>query len=319
MTNSDQARLTNNKIFLSGSAGTGKTTIAVDRLRSLIDSGISGNSILVLAPQRSLLKPYQQLLRRADLPAGEQIEALTIGGLARRSIDLMWPLVAPTGKFTRPDQPPTFLTVETAQYYMQKVVEPLRAEKLFFDGVRVPGQRLYSQLLDNLNKAALVGFPYTEIGKRLISAWEGPAAQTMTFAQVQDCIQRFRDYCLANNLLDFSLQIELFAGLSKTAGFRDRLFKKYRHLIADNTEEDTPITHDLLRDWIPAADSALIIFDNEAGYRSFLGADPRSAYKLRSVCDRSIDMTCDSVISIVRSHTDWSLYADRGSAPKNDR
>ncbi len=298
MTNSDQARLTNNKIFLAGSAGTGKTTLAVDRLRALIDSGIGGDSILVIAPQRSLLKPYQQLLRRADLPAGEQIDAITIGGLARRSIDLMWPLVAPTAKFARPGQPPTFLTLETAQYYMEKVVEPLRTEKLYFDGVRVPGQRLYSQLLDNLNKAALVGFSFTDVGKRLINAWEGPSAQTMTFAQVQDCIQRFRDYCLANNLLDFSLQIELFVELSKTAGFRDRLFKKYRHLIVDNAEEDTPITHDLLRDWIPAADSAFIVFDNEAGYRSFLGADPRSAYALRSVCAQTIELTESHVMSI---------------------
>ncbi|HZY46137.1 MAG TPA: hypothetical protein VFF70_15470, partial [Anaerolineae bacterium] len=40
------------------------------------------------------------------------------------------------------------------------------------------------------------------------------------------------------------------------------------------------------------------IFDNEAGYRSFLGADPRSAYKLRSVCDRTIEMTESHVMSI---------------------
>lgn len=294
----DEVRANNNKIFLAGPAGSGKTTLAVDRLRALINSGLNGGSILVLAPQRSLLKTYQQLLRRADLPAGEQIDALTIGGLARRSIDLLWPLIANAAKFERPDQPPTFLTLETAQYYMEKVVAPLVSERLYFEGVRVPGQRLYSQLLDNLNKAALVGFSFAEVGKRLISAWEGPAAQTITFAQVQDCINRFRDYCRANNLLDFSLQIELFVELSKTAGFRDRLFQKYRHLIVDNVEEDTPITHDLLRAWIPAADSALIVFDDDAGYRSFLGADHRSAYALRSVCDQTIVLKESHVMSI---------------------
>ena len=283
--------------FLSGPAGSGKTTRAITHLRTLLEARIDGESILVLTPQRSLLRPYQQLLRQANLPAGEQVDALTIGGLARRSVDLMWPAIAAEVGFVAPNQPPTFLTLETAQYYMQKVVEPFIAEKLYFDGVRVPGQRLFSQLLDNLNKAALVGFPHTEVGKRLIAAWEGPAAQTITFAQVQDCINRFRDYCLANNLLDFSLQIEVFARLLQRDWFRDRLFKRYRHLIIDNVEEDTPITHDLLRDWIPQTDSALIIYDREAGYRSFLGADPRSAYALREVSDQYIELAESHVMS----------------------
>ena len=98
-------------------------------------------------------------------------------------------------------------------------------------------------------------------------------------------------------MLDFSLQIEVFARLFQRDWFRDRLFKRYRHLIVDNVEEDTPITHDLLRDWIPQTDSALIVYDREAGYRSFLGADPRSAYALRAVCDRHVELTESHVMS----------------------
>src|SRR5512135_3388372 len=251
MSQTDPILSTHNKIFLAGPAGSGKTSMAVDRLRVLINTGIEGNSILVLAPQRSLLRPYQQLLRHADLPANEQIDTLTLGGLARRTLDLMWPAIATDEKFALPNQPPTFLTLETAQYYMEKVVAPLISEKLYFDGVHVPGQRLYSQLIDNLNKAALVGFPYGDVSKKLINAWEGPTGQLIIFAQVQDCINRFRDYCKVNNLLDFSLQIELFANWLKQTESRDRLFKRYRHLIVDNIEEDNPVTHTLLLDWIP--------------------------------------------------------------------
>ncbi len=203
----------NRRVFLEGPAGSGKTTLAVSHLHDLISDGTRGESLLVLAPQRSLLRPYQVLLRQADLSAGEQAEALTIGGLARRSVDLMWPAIAVRASFAQPDKPPTFLTLETAQYYMEFVVRPFVTERFYFENVRVPPDRLYSQLLDNLNKAALVGFPYTEVGQRLIAAWEGPSAQTITFAQTQDCLNRFREYCLANNLLDFSLQLELFRDL----------------------------------------------------------------------------------------------------------
>ena len=285
------------RTFLIGPAGTGKTTEAVEYLRRLLQSGRQAEGVLVIAPQRSLLQPYQDVLRGADLPGGEEIETLTIGGLAKRSVDLLWPALAGEAGFTRPDRPPTFLTLETAQYYMERVVQPFIAERYYFEEVRLPHARIYSQLLDNLNKAALVGFPYTEVGQRLIRAWAGPPQQTTTFAQVQDCLNRFRAYCLEHNLLDFSLQIELFRGLLQHAWFRAKLYGRYRHLIVDNVEEDTPLAHELLRAWIPQAASALIVYDRDAGYRSFLGADARSGETLRSVCDEVVERRESRVMS----------------------
>jgi hypothetical protein len=263
----------------------------------LLQSGLQAEGILVIAPQRSLLKPYQDLLHRPDLPGGDEIEILTIGGLAKRSVDLLWPAIAREADFAKPDRPPTFLTLETAQYYMERVVQPFITERYYFEEVRLSHERIYSQLLDNLNKAAIVGFPYAEVGKRLIGAWAGPSQQTITFAQVQDCLNRFHAYCLEHNLLDFSLQIELFRDLLRHDWFCDRLYRRYRHLIVDNVEEDTPLTHDLLREWIPRTTSTLIVYDSDAGYRSFLGADARSADTLRSVCDEVVELHESHVMS----------------------
>lgn len=285
------------RTFLSGPAGSGKTTLAVEHLRRLLESG-GERRVLVIAPQRSLLAPYQASLRRPELPGGETVDLLTIGGLARRSIELTWPAIAPEFGFAHPNRWPSFLTLETGQYYMERVIRPFMAERFYFENVRLSDERIFSQLLDAMNKAALVGFPHTEIGARLHGAWDGPAAQSITFAQVQDCADRFRDFCLANNLLDFSLQIEVFRALMQRDWFRQQLFNRYQHLIADNVEEDAPITHDLLRDWLLHAQSALIVYDTEAGYRTFLGADARSAYELRSDCDQVIDLTESFVMSI---------------------
>jgi GTPase SAR1 family protein len=143
-------------IFLSGPAGAGKTTLAVQRMRALLAASAPGDSIIVFAPQRSLLRPYQDQLERADLPPGSRPWLLTIGGLARQTVDLFWPGVAGRAGFAHPNEPPVFLTLETAQYYMARVVEPLIKETGYFESVRLQHPRLYSQILDNLNKAALV-------------------------------------------------------------------------------------------------------------------------------------------------------------------
>jgi hypothetical protein len=278
----------NTHMFLEGPAGTGKTTAGAERLLLLLEKNICADSILVLVPLRTLAEPYYHLLRTPDLPSGSTVSVMTLNGLARRMISLFWPLVAGPARFAHPDERPVFLTLETAQYYMARVVKPALDEG-FFDSIRISRNRLYSQIIDNLNKAAVVGFPYHEIGARLKAAWAGDSAQAHVYNDAQTCASRFREHCLANNLLDFSLQIEIFRDhLWSLPLCREHLTRTYRHLIVDNLEEDTPVAHDLLREWLPEFDSALLIYDQYAGYRSFLGASPKSAYALKDLCSEQV-------------------------------
>jgi superfamily I DNA/RNA helicase len=271
-------------LFLEGPAGCGKTTAGVERLARLLDAGVPGQQILLLTPTRALAEPYQQLLRLPGLVPGGAVATATIGGLARRMCELFWPLVAQSAGFARPDLPPTFLTLETAQYYMAHLVRPLLDEG-YFDSVVINRNRLYSQIIDNLNKAAMAGYPHGEIGERLRAAWVGEQAQLRIYADAQACASRFREFCLAHNLLDFSLQVELFTRhLWPDPICRGYLQRNYRHLIADNIEENPPVAHDLLAEWLPDFESALLIYDHAAGYRLFLGADPGRAYELRELC-----------------------------------
>ena len=103
---------------------------------------------------------------------------------------------------------------------------------------------------------------------------------------MQDCANRFRAFCLEHNLLEFSLQMEVFIKhLWKLPACRDHLVGRYRHLIAENVEEDNAAAQDILREWLPRFESALVIYDSDAGYRRFLGADPDNGYTLRAACD----------------------------------
>ena len=276
------------KIFLEGEAGSGKTTAAVERMLFLMSSGVPGNSILVFVPQLTLGTPYFDVLSTPGVVAGGIPTILTIGGLAQRMVDLFWPSIAREAGFSRPNSPPTFLNLETAQYFMAHLVRPLLEEGLF-SSVVIDRNRIYSQIIDNLNKAAVVGFPYQEIGQRLKSAWSGEPGQSRVYQDAQSCASLFREYCLQHNLLDFSLQIEVFwYHLCKSSLCKDYLYTTYKHLIIENAEEDVPVTHDLLAEWIPVAESALVIYDSDAGYRRFLGADPLGASRLKQHCPEAV-------------------------------
>ena len=278
------------KIFVSGPFGTGKTSAGVERMRFLLSQGVPADSILMLAPQRTMQEPFLDLLYSPERAAGGEVTSATMGGLARRMVDLFWPLAAEAAGFSNPDQPPIFLSLETAQYYMAHIVRPL-LDQGYFESVTMDRNRLYSQILDNLNKAAVTGFSYTQIAERLDAAYYGDPAQRRVYADAQDCATRFREYCLQHNLLDFSLVMEVFAEiLWNTPQVRDYLTRTYRHLIYDNVEEDNARSHDMIRDWLPDFDSALLLFDPSGGFRYFLGADIRTGGSLVQLCVAQIDM-----------------------------
>ena len=308
-------------VFLEGPAGAGKTTAGVERMLHLMSQGVRADTILVFLPQRNLALPYYQALRNPGLVAGGTVDVLTLGGLAQKMVELFWPLVAEQAGFAHPDQPPTFLNLETAQYFMARVVEPL-TDQGYFDSVTIDRNRLYSQVVDNLNKAAVVGFPHTELGARLQGAWIGEVSQAHLYADAQEAATRFRAYCLEHNLLDFSLRVEVFLDqIWSVPVCRDYLAKTYRHLIFDNLEEDTPVTHDLITEWLPQLQSALLIYDWDGGFRVFLGADPVSGYQLKNQCQQQFIFSESFVTSpglealSASLKESLSLAADRTDSP----
>lgn len=278
------------KTWVEGVAGTGKTTVGVQRLGHLLKNKTNANSITVMLPQLTLATPYTDLLDQPNIPAGGQVHITTLGGIARRAVGLFWSLLGNDSPFADRDKKPVFLSLETAQYFMARVVGAEIDKQGYFDTITVERGRIYSQIMDNLNKAALIdSFDFSEIGERLIDAWTGDHEQVRMYDDAQACMMLFRQYCYANSLLDFSLQIEIFKRLWTHAPVKKWLFDQCRYIIADNVEEDNPFGHKILAEMVEQAQGALILYDSHAGYRQFLGSDAVDAVDtLKPLCENQI-------------------------------
>jgi hypothetical protein len=294
-------------IFLEGPAGSGKTTTGVMRLLEMVNQGVPAGSFLIIAPQRSLADPYLKAIESPDFPTGSPPAIFTISGLAQRMIDLFWPVISPSAGFRNPSSPPKFLTLETAQYFMARIVNPM-INTGAFESLTIDPNRLFSQLLDNLNKAAVVGFSHETISERLKSAWMGDPGQLHIFDQTQVAVNNFRTFCLESNLLDFSLQIEIFHNhLWPSTLIKSYLRSLYKHLIFENLEEDVPVTHDLIAEWLPDFESSLLLFDQGGGFRTFMGADPQSGLPLKSSCQTHFVFSENFTLSKQLSNLDEAL------------
>jgi len=182
--------------------------------------------------------------------------------------------------------------METAQYFLKQICQPF-LDKGYFLEIHINQARLFSQILDTMNKAALVGYPLTETADRLKDAWKGEAIRQSHYEQAQECALAFRRFCLENNLLDFSLQIEIFrdAMADIESHQKESFFQNFQFLIADNLEEDVPVLHDLILSLNKEIPSMLLIKDQNAGFRSFLGADPISVDRLKRICPYYFEFT----------------------------
>src|SRR5262249_43147204 len=143
-------------------------------------------------------------------PLGD-VSIRTLGGLAKEVVSKYWPLVAEEAGFPDPHTEPRFLTIETSQYAMSDFVNGA-VERGEFDSVSVSPQQIARQIVDNLGKAAIMDVAYESIPQLLSAAWgtERPRKRILTYEAAGRVAAEFRRYCVANQLLDYSLQVELF-------------------------------------------------------------------------------------------------------------
>lgn len=283
------------KLYLVGPAGAGKTTRLVEQMVALIGDNVRPDRILVLVPQRAQAKAFRAALAnvRGPYKARGEPDITTFYGLAQQHVSLFFPLIAERAGFAMPHREPVMMNVEAAQYFLDRILTPRIAD---FDELKLYRPRLLGQILDSMNKAAECGFGLDEISLRLGAAWSGEQQRLVSYRRAQEVALSFRQYCLQHNLLDFSLQIETYAQhLLKAPSYRDYITARYRHVLADNVEENPPVMHDLLAELLATCDTATLAEDDPGGYRIFLGADVQSARELRA--------RCDAVETLEHSHT----------------
>ncbi|MEM6336440.1 MAG: UvrD-helicase domain-containing protein [Bacteroidota bacterium] len=272
--------------FVEGPTGAGKSALAAERVRFLVDHGAPPHQVLILVAERSHARRYRAALDQSA--SAGPVHVSTFYGLATRAVEEFWPHIALSAGFGQPDRAPTFLHYETAQFALSEVVKPLLDQGYFAD-LSIRPQRLLSELLDNLNKAALNGYDFSQTSERLRAAWQGDQTRLVQFEHVHECIATFRAFALERNLLDFSLALETFhKHLVHNDTYWAYFMRRYRHLVFDNIEESVPVAQDFARRFAEAGDSTLLLYDWNAGYRVFLGVDAEGAYSLRSSCETQV-------------------------------
>jgi len=285
--------------FLFGPAGSGKTTSIRHRFRHLVHSGNNPYNILVLLAEHDHVTPFEERFRQQEVGPYSDLSIYTYSGLARQMIDLFWPLIARPAGFDRPHHPPKFLSYDLAQLLMAKLVAPHLDEGAFAT-LTIRRQQIISQILDTLNRAAFNGLSLEQALDRQLTTWAGSISSRLPLQDAALVARKFRQYCYEQNLLDLSLVIRVFESqLALHSRFRDYFSERYRHLLVDNLEEQTPSGQAFISSLMESMESVSLAYDRYGGYKRFLSADPEGALELRHQCDEVIEFS-NSLVSNIR-------------------
>ncbi|MEW5985724.1 MAG: hypothetical protein AB1791_03735 [Chloroflexota bacterium] len=281
----------NETSFLLGPAGTGKSTVLYHRLLRLLQEGEPAYTLLGLVAEPEQRPGFLDALHQSGLGPYAELKITTYNRLAQEMVSLFWPLVARPAGFSRPYQPPTFLSYDLAQLLMWRIVTPM-VEEGAFARLRLRPQQIVSQLLDTLNRAALNGLTLDEAITRQINAWAGEPDHLRHLEDAATAARRFRQFCLENSLVDLSLNVQVFdTQLVRHPEFYAYFQERYRHLLVDNVEEQTPAGQNFVASLMNATQTTAIAYDMGGGYKRFLAADPLGANRFRALCRHVFDFS----------------------------
>lgn len=286
-------------LYIAGPFGAGKSTLALERVQWLLgEGGASGDQVIVIVPQAINFAFYREVLASSTSRPGPPVDVTTVASLARRSVEFYWPQFSAAAGFAHPALEPTYLNVEAVQYHLGRLVDEA-LDRRDFEGLAITRQRIILQLVNTLSRAALYDLTLVEAYDRLDTLPGGARSKPhlLALGAARAVTLAFRELCLEQSLVDFSLLIELFRRhiLGDPARCKQVLGAR-RHLVADNMEEDHPVTHALIRAWAPHLSSLLVAVDEDASYRRMLGADNAGAERLADLCKRVVRLPTSHIL-----------------------
>jgi hypothetical protein len=167
---------------------------------------------------------------------------------------------------------------------MWDVITPMLNEGAFAD-LRLRPQQIVSQLLDTLNRAALNGLSLEDAIYRQKRSWSGEPERLIQLEDAAIAARIFRQRCLEGSLIDLSLAVQVFdTQLVKHPEFHKYFSERYRHLIVDNVEEQTPAGQNFIEELMDEIVSTAVSYDSGGGYKRFLAADPTGANRFMTLC-----------------------------------
>ncbi|MEM9775901.1 MAG: hypothetical protein AAF902_15095 [Chloroflexota bacterium] len=150
-------------------------------------------------------------------------------------------------------------------------------------------------MLDNMVRAAFNGLTVEDAIEKQLVSWGADPEHRRQLKDAEQAALQFRGRCFANSLIDTALIIDIFNRfIVNDPQLYAAQIGRYRHLLIDNVEEQTPVGVEFVRKLLAPGspiETAVVAQDDGGGYKRFLSASPQLAKGLDTAADVSVRLT----------------------------
>ncbi|MBZ9624846.1 hypothetical protein G9F71_018530 [Clostridium sp. FP2] len=259
-------------ILVRGNSASGKTTLAVSKYRNMIENeNIKSSNILCL-----FMNKYQNITWTKDMifNTASDVRKSSYYGFIRRELSLYWPYVVENCKEIKINiLKPEFASFDATNYAMKALVEHFRKSKGYFQDITSTSSKIASDLISNINNAALSLVPFDEIGTRLYNSLEVKDFLIKeTYNQLDEVTSYYISKLLCNGTCDYGLSFYLYNNYLLHDS-RYTSINNIKYLIVDDIDEVPPAEQELIFKIINNVDTAYLFYNPKGGLCSYYGAN----------------------------------------------
>ena len=263
------------KIY-KGPTGSGKTKILQENFNKLAVDNKTDNCIVFVKSATDV----NEWRKNINLEFIGPLNIFTYFGFIQKELRNWWLNIEKSLEGQRKKIEPTFMNVETAHFVMSKYVDKKRKGNEIFDYINATSSQIAVQLIDNLNYKAMNCLDFNEMKKRLIK-WAGDEQEKKeVFLESIEIMKVFRNFCLKNRVVDYSLLVDLYnQKLLTNKNYLKKLKNKFSYLFVDDLEKSVPAAQKLFELILNNSEKTYMAFNPEAGINRFFGGNPVLAEK----------------------------------------
>ncbi len=293
-------------MFISGGPGAGKSALLVETIRNALNAGMTGDRVLLLAPDRRVARRLGARLHEDRSGPETRIPVMSYHSFMQDLIRRWWPLVmqALGIKVAAPE----FLPFNLAQFACQHLYrqEPGNLQRL-----TIREQRLIVQVLSTMNLSAANRLPLSE-GWARVARGLGLQANDPVIQDAHALTVRFREQCLAAGVMPVDLQMEAAGHLLSESRVRNELLGRYDMIAVDDLDEFVPLLAEDCASLAAGANRAAITWCPEGGLRWMLGASVERAGEVRDRLLGDGKFSCFDLGDFPPRSVDWLVTGITG-------
>lgn len=259
-------------IIISGKSGSGKTTLAIEKYRHMIEEEkINSENILVLVMNRHQAMTWKKEL---CLKTAGEFKIYTYQNFVSRELSKFWPIIESRfSKIEKRSLRPEFVSTDLSNYMMELLVNYYRRKGYLLD-ITSHSSSIASNLVSNINKAAISLIDFKEIGTRLYNSLQiKESISRENYEHIDSIIDHYINSFLKQGVVDYGIGIYLYNNYLVNDHIYAEKLNSIKYILVDDFNEISPAQLLLVNKLMYTVEKGYMFYNEDGGFCTYYGAD----------------------------------------------